>query len=216
MSDNLNWNINNSVNNLKYFFNVGNLPDCLFEFFKHNCFLDNPLYFSYGFVLAANFDDLLVFFYNFFYPLHDYRHFNNSFHNILDVSVDVNQLRNYFLYLNDTSNFHYLIFKSLDLVYFRDNDWSIDYFFNNLLSCNNLCHYFTYRYNSLNNFLNFSHFSSNIRNLFNNLFYFSIDNYFLLCSHYFIRLRLNSILNDDFFHYCRYLDYSFDSLGHRD
>ncbi len=147
-----------------------------FELFHNDWFFNYFFDFLYGFIFISDFNNFFVLSDDLFKLFNDNWDFNNLFNYVLDISVNVYQLRynffnlSQFRYLNN--NFSY----SLNLM----NFWNCDSFFNNFL--NNLLgsHYLLNCCLNWNNLffndLDLFNFVLNIWNLFDNFFNFLINN----------------------------------------
>jgi hypothetical protein len=122
VGDDFDWDVNHSVDNLKDFLNMVNISNSFFEFLKNHSPLHNFLNFSHSFVFISNFNDLFVFLDYLFDSLHNDWNLNNLLNNILDVFVDIDELRNNLLDFNDSWNFHKFLFKALYFINLGDND----------------------------------------------------------------------------------------------
>jgi hypothetical protein len=109
MSDNLHWNVDYSIDNLKDLLDVGDFSDCFFEFLKNNSLLNNSLNISDSLIFISHLNNLLVLFHNFFDSFHYDWNFNYSLNNILDVFVDVDELGNDLFDLNYSWYLNYFL-----------------------------------------------------------------------------------------------------------
>lgn len=191
------------------------VSDCLFEFLKNHSSLHNSLNFFHCFVLITNLNNLFIFFHNFFNPLHDDWDLDNLLNNILNVFIDVDELRHNLFNLYDSWNFNEFFFKTLNFVDLGHNNWFFDNFLNNLFGSNDLLHCVLNWYNLFSDNFNFFDLISNVRNFLHNFLYLSVNHYFLLDSHKFNWLRLNCILNNNLFYYSWNLDNLLNNLMHR-
>lgn len=122
VSNNLNGDVHDSVDNLEDLLNVVNITNSFFKLLQDDCPLDYFLDFSHSFILVSNFHDLFVLLYNLFNTLHYHRDFHNLLHDVLNVSVHVDELRNKLFDFNDFGNLDDLLFNAFDLVYL----WNCD------------------------------------------------------------------------------------------
>jgi hypothetical protein len=120
--DDFHWNINYPVDNLKDLFDMIDISHSFFEFFKHNCLFNNLLNFLHTFIFVAEFNNLFSLLNNFLDSFHYDWDLDNLLDNVLNVSVDVDQLRNDLLDFNDAWNFYQLFLEPLDLVDLGNND----------------------------------------------------------------------------------------------
>lgn len=80
------------------------ISDYFFELLKDNCSLNYPLHFLHCLILVPNLHYLLVLSNHLLDPLHDDWHLNDLLYDVLDVSVNVDQLGYNSLDLNDLGN----------------------------------------------------------------------------------------------------------------
>lgn len=116
MGDDFNRDIDHTIHNLEYFFNVVNVSDCFFELLEYNCLFNNTFNLTYCFIFITNFNYFFILANNFLHFLHDDWHFNDLLHDVLDVSVDINQLRNNLFDLYNSRYFYNFLFKTLHLI----------------------------------------------------------------------------------------------------
>jgi len=121
MGKNLDWDVDDSVDNLKDFFNMIDISHCFLELLKNNSFLDNLFDLLDSFVLVSDLNDLFVFLDDLFDSLHNDWNFNDFLNNFLDVFVDVDKLRNNLLDFVDLRNFNDFFLKSLNFVDLGNN-----------------------------------------------------------------------------------------------
>lgn len=134
MDQNLDWSLFESVNNLKNLFNVVDVSYDLFEFLHNNCPLNNGFNLFDSLIFISDFDDLFILSNNLFDLFDDDWYFDNLFNDVLNVSVDINNLRNDFLNFDNLRNLNNDIIASLNLIYFWNGVGFFYYFFNDLLS----------------------------------------------------------------------------------
>ena len=116
MGNNLDWDIHNSVHNLKDFLDMVDVSDCLFEFLKNHSSFHNSFNFFHCFILITNLNNFFIFFNNFFDPFHDDWDLDNLLNNILNVFVDIDELRNNLFNLYDSWHFNEFFFEALNFV----------------------------------------------------------------------------------------------------
>jgi hypothetical protein len=190
------------------------VSDYFFEFLENYSLFDNSFNFLHSFIFVSQFNNFLVFFCYLLNALHDDWNFNDFLDNVLDVFVNINQLRNNLFDLDDSWNFNKFFFDSLNLIDLRYNNRSINNFFNDLLGSHDFSDNIMYRYDFFNDPFYLVDLSSHIRNLFDNFFDFSINNNFLFSANDFDGLRFNSILDNNFLENGRNLNNFFNGLSH--
>jgi hypothetical protein len=99
-----------------------NISYCFFELLKYHSSLNNFLNFSHSFVFISNFNYLFILSDDLFDSLHNDWNLNNLFNNVLNVSIDVDELRNNLFHFNDSWYFYKFLFKSLYFINLGDND----------------------------------------------------------------------------------------------
>ena len=181
----------------------------LLEFLQNNGFLNCSFNLSNVFILSSDFNNFFIFLGNLFDSFHDQWNLDNLFNNILNVSVDIDKLRNDLFNLNNSWNFNHLLLNSFDLIDFGDNNCLFDNFFTDLFCSYDFLNCLDNWNNLLLNNLNLFNLFSNIWNLFDDLSNFSINNNFLLDSNKLEWLRFNCILTDNLLNYSWDLDNSF-------
>jgi hypothetical protein len=122
VSNDRNWNIHDAINDLEDFFNMIDISNCFFEFLEHNCFLDDSFNLFNSFILVTQLDYFLILFCYFLNSFHNNWNFNDLFNNVLNISVDIDKLRNNFFNLNDSWNLNKFLFDSLDFIDLRYNN----------------------------------------------------------------------------------------------
>lgn len=183
------------------------------KFLQNNSFFNMSFNLSNVFILSSNLDNLFVLFANLFDSFHNAWNLNNLFNYILDISVDIDQLRNDLFNLNDSLNLHHLLWYFLDLVHLRNYHCLFNYLFDNLLSSYDFLDDFLNWDNLLSNNLDLFDLISYIWNLFNDLSNLSINDNPFLDSHELVRLRFNCVLADNLFNYCWNLNNLFNCFS---
>lgn len=196
----------------KDLFNIINVSNNLFEFLHDNLLFDDPLNLLDGLVLVPDLNYFLVFSYDFFNLFNDDRDLHNLFHNLLDIPVDIDQLRNDLLYLNNSRNFNHDLFGPLNLLDFRDSDSPLNDLFNNLLSCDDFLNNRLDRNNLFSFYDDFLDLLADVRNLLDNFLNSLVNNDFLLNSDDLLDYDLLDSLSYDFFNNLRYLNYFLNNL----
>jgi hypothetical protein len=171
LDQNFNWSLLKPIHNLKHFFDVVNVSDYFLELLDHNCLFNNRFDFPDGLVLVSDFNDLLIFSDYFFDLFNDDWDLYNLLHDVLNVSVDVDDLGDDFLNLHDLWNFDHLLLNSLNFVDFGNSVSLLNYFFDDLLSSDNLLNNALDWDDFLNNSIDFYQLFSNVRNF---LHYFPV------------------------------------------
>lgn len=152
---------------------------------------------------------------HFFDTLNYHRHFNNPIYNILDVFINVNQLRNNPFHLHNPRHLNKYILEPLHLINLRHNNQFFHNLLNNLLSNNNLLNSSLHKHYFFDPNLNLCELISNIRHLLDYLFDLSVYNYSLFDTHNLERLRLYRILYHHLLDYCRHVHYFLYGFSHR-
>ena len=215
VSNDWDWCLLISVDNLKDLLDMIDVSDNFFEFFHNYGFLNCSLNLLDSFVLILDLNDSLIFFYNFLYSFYYDWNLNDLLDNFFNISVNVNKLRHnflnfiYFWYLDNNLSY------SLNFMDFRNSYCFLYYFFDNLLGSNNLL-YNWLDWNDLFSFNNnLFNFFTDIRYLFDYLLYSLVNDYFFLNSHDLMNSDLLGSLGNNFFHDLWYLNNFLNNLGYR-
>ena len=98
------------------------VSNCLSEFLKNHSFLHNLFNLFHSFILITDLDNFFIFFNNLFDPFHDNWNFDDFLNNILNVLIDIDELRNNPFDFYDPWHLNELFFKALDFIDFGDNN----------------------------------------------------------------------------------------------
>jgi hypothetical protein len=212
MSNNLDWSLLIPVDDLKNFFDMVDVSDNFLEFLHDDCLLDNPFNFLYGFVLVLDLNNLFVLPDNLLYLFNNDWDLDYFLDDLLDVSVNVDQLRENSFYFNNLGNLNDNLFGSFHFMNLGNSDRLFDNFFDYLLG----------RYYLLNNRLDWHDFFSfydhfldflvDIRNLLGHLFDSLVNHNFLLNPQYFMDSHLFGSLSYNFFDDLWHLDDLLDNF----
>lgn len=190
-----------------------NVSDNLFEFFNDHSLFDNRLDFLDSLVLVSNFNDLLVFSDDFLDLFNNDWHFNDLLHDVLDISVDIDDLRNDLLDLNNLGNFDHFLLNSFNFVDFRNGVSLIHYLFDDLLSSYDLLDDALDWNDFLNNPFDFLDLFSDIGYLLHDFFVLNVINDFFFDSGDFFDLDDLFLNRYDFFHDLWDLNNLLDDFG---
>ncbi len=95
---------------------------CFLELFEYYCLFHHLLNFPHGCVFVANFNNLFIFFDDLFDSLHNDGNLDDLFHDVLNVFVDVDELRDNSFHFNNARDFHQFFFNSFNFIDLRDDD----------------------------------------------------------------------------------------------
>lgn len=115
------WHIDNSVNDLKNLFDMVDIPNDLFEFLEDHSLLNYSFDLSYVSVFVSHLNDLLVLFHNFFDLFDNDWNFDDLLNDALNVSVDVDKLRNDPFDFNDLWDFYNFFSEFFYFINFGNN-----------------------------------------------------------------------------------------------